>query len=152
VRELAPALAFLAVSGLYLATSLMFPLGSAVRPGAGFFPAAVGAYLTALAVVLLAAAWRQSPPPARSGPGAAVAPDARGRVAVVMAALVGFCLALGWIGYPVSAFLFTAVLLKGLGRGRWPGVLMMAFVAAGASYYLFGVLLGVPLPRGVLGT
>lgn len=151
MRELAAPLAFLAVSGLYLGTSLTFPLGSAARPGAGFFPAAVGAYLTALAVVLFFAAWRRSPTLARASTSEAITADARMRVIAAMASLVGFCATLGYIGYPAAAFLFTAALLKSLGRGRWTGVIVAAVFAAAASYYLFGLLLGVPLPRGVWG-
>jgi putative tricarboxylic transport membrane protein len=149
VRELAAPLVFLALSGLYLATSLTFPLGSTARPGAGFFPAAVGVYLCALAVVVTIATWRRA---WRRGPavrGAAMAAEARMRVTATMAALTGFCVALGWLGYPASAFLFTALLLRTLGRGRWPSVLVAALLAAAASYYLFAVLLGVPLPRGL---
>jgi putative tricarboxylic transport membrane protein len=151
VRELAAPLAFLAVSGLYLATSLTFPLGSAARPGAGFFPAGVGAYLCALAVVLLVASWRRVPAHAREAASDAISADARARVIATIAALVGFCATLGWIGYPAAAFLFTAVLLKSLGGGQWTRVILAALLAAAASYYLFGVLLGVPLPRGVWG-
>ncbi len=151
MRELAAPLAFLAVSGLYLGTSLTFPLGSATRPGAGFFPAAVGAYLTALAVVLLVAAWRRAPTLAQASRSEALSADARMRVIATMAALVGFCATLGWIGYPAAAFLFTAVLLKSLGRGKGTRVIVAAALAAAASYYLFGILLGVPLPRGVWG-
>ena len=151
MRGLAAPLAFLTVSGLYLATSLTFPLGSGARPGAGFFPAAVGVYLTAVACVLVLAAWRRSPLRSQSVRREALAPDARIRVAATMAALVGFCATLGWIGYAPAAFLFTAVLLRSLGRGGWIGVIAAAVLAAALSTYLFGVLLGVPLPRGVLG-
>jgi putative tricarboxylic transport membrane protein len=150
VRGLAAPLVFLGVSGLYLATSLTFPLGDSARPGAGFFPVAVGLYLCGLGAILAVAAWRgasAAPPIARA---ALVAGDARARVAAIMVALVGFCLALGWIGYPAAAFLFVAVGLKSLGRGGWPAALLTALAAAALSYYLFGVLLGVPLPRGVL--
>lgn len=150
MRPLAAPLAFLVLSGLYLATSLTFPLGTGARPGAGFFPAAVGLYLCAIGVAVLVAAWRQRGPASGAVRGQVVGADARARVASTMAALVGFCLALGWIGYPAAAFLFVAVVLKRVGPGGWIGVLATALVASAASYYLFAVLLGVPLPRGTL--
>jgi hypothetical protein len=63
--------------------------------------------------------------------------------------LFGFCLGLPWTGYPVAAFGFVGLLLRALGA-RWLAALSLALVSAAASYYVFGVLLGVPLPRGPL--
>ena len=136
MRALAAPLVFLGVSGLYLATSLTFPLGNAARPGAGFFPVAVGA---------LPVRPRGDPRGGRVAPRARgstavartalVAGDARTRVVAIMVALIGFCLALGWIGYPAAAFLFVAVGLKSLGQGGWPAALVIA-LAAGRSVVL----------------
>jgi putative tricarboxylic transport membrane protein len=148
VRALGAPLVFLGLSGLYLATSMTFPVGSAARPGAGFFPAAVGLYLCVLGLAAVIAAWSRGA--AASIPAAPVPADARARVATLMAALVGFCLTLGWIGYPAAAFLFVAVVLRRVGRASWRGALVIGLAAAAASYYLFGILLGVPLPRGTL--
>jgi putative tricarboxylic transport membrane protein len=150
VRALVAPIVFLGVSGLYLATSLTLPVGTAARPGAGFFPVVVGLYLCGLGAVLAVAAWRRAPAAPTTARTALVAGDARMRVTAILVALSGFCLALGWIGYPAAAFLFVAVGLKSLGRGGWPSALLTALVAAFVSYYLFGVVLGVPLPRGVV--
>ena len=75
---------------------------------------------------------------------------ARGRVAVTAAALLGFCLLLPWLGYLLVSFAFVAVLLRRLGGGGWTGAIAIAVATAAASYYLFAVLLGVPLPQGVV--
>ena len=64
-----------------------------------------------------------------------------------VAALVGFCLVMPWIGYPLSALAFVAIVLQRLGS-RWPAALAIAVASAAGSYYLFAVLLDVPLPRG----
>jgi hypothetical protein len=45
--------------------------------------------------------------------------------------------------------MFTALLLRALGAGTVTA-LAVGVAAALASYYAFGVLLGVPLPRSVL--
>ncbi|MGH7417315.1 MAG: tripartite tricarboxylate transporter TctB family protein, partial [Candidatus Rokuibacteriota bacterium] len=71
---------------------------------------------------------------------------ARVRVFATILGLVAFCLLLPWVGYPVCAFLFIALLLRRLGGARWPGVVIIAVLGALVSYYVFGVLLGVPLP------
>jgi hypothetical protein len=148
--ERAASLAFLAASGLYLAVALGFPVGSAAKPGPGFFPVAVGAFLCAVAILFLVTALRRRP---RASGASMAAPllseGARGRAAATAGGLVGFCLLLPWIGYPLAAFLFVGLLLKRLGGGGWTAALAVALLAAAASYYLFAVLLGVPLPRGV---
>ncbi len=138
------ALAMLAVSGVYLANALTLPQGTAARPGPGFFPLAVGAFGALVALVWVVTALRRVPLGARD---AAPAAGYR-RVAVTAMLLVGFCLALPWTGYPIGAFLFVAGLLRGLGAG-WLPAGATALASALVSYYLFGPLLGVPLPAGI---
>jgi putative tricarboxylic transport membrane protein len=142
-RERAWALGFLLASGAYLAGAFGFPLGSVARPGPGFFPVSVGVFLCLAAAALALTAGR--------GPrltGTALTPAARVRVVTTVLGLVGFCLLLPWAGYPASAFAFVALLLRRLGDAGWPGALLTAALSALVSYYGFGVLLGVPLPRG----
>jgi tripartite tricarboxylate transporter TctB family protein len=69
-------------------------------------------------------------------------------VVATVAGLVGFCLLMPWIGYPVCAFLFVALLLRRLGGAGWFGAVITAALSAIVSYYVFGVVLGVPLPSG----
>lgn len=142
----AAGLIVLAASMAYLAGSLAFPWGSAARPGPGFFPVAVGAFLCVVALCFVLV---PRTPRAAAVATEALPPGARARVAATTAALAGFTLLMPWMGFPVVAFLFVAILLKRLGGGSWPGVLIAALLSAGLSYYLFAVLLAVPLPRGI---
>jgi hypothetical protein len=141
------ALAVLVASGVYLTNAWPLPLGTAARPGAGFYPLAVGMFGAFVALAWLVSALR--PVPAAPTGTAGLPQEARGRVGAAVGLLVGFCLFQPWTGYPPVAFLFTALLLRGLGGG-WMSALIIALVSAAGSYYLFGALLGVPLPRGVL--
>jgi hypothetical protein len=147
------ALAALAASGLYLWHALGFPLGTVAAPGAGFFPVATGTFLVLVTAVLTVQAFRRRLP----GTGARLPPDegspagAWKRVATAMAGLVGFCALLPWAGYPVAAFAFVTVLLGRLGGGGWAGAVLGGLLTAVLSHYLFTVLLGVPLPRGLFG-
>ena len=139
------ALGFLVTAGAYLAASLDFPVGSVAKPGPGFFPVGVGVFLCLAAAALTVGVLRGS----RAVLAVAAPPaDARARVAAAVVGLVGFCLLLPWLGYLGTAFLFVALLLRRLGDGSWTGVLITAALSALLSHYLFGVLLGVPLPRG----
>jgi hypothetical protein len=61
--------------------------------------------------------------------------------------LAAFCLLLPWVGYPVVAFGFVTVLVQRLGS-PWRTAVIIGVLTAAASYYVFGVLLDVPLPRG----
>jgi hypothetical protein len=149
MTERLAAVAFLAASAAYTAGAWTFPHGTAVRPGPGFFPLAVGGFLCAVALVFAASAFRGAAAGAPR-PSAAPEPGARGRVGVTALALVGFCLLVPWAGYPLVAFLFVTVLIKRLGDTRWVVALLVGVACAAASAYVFGSLLGVPLPRGVL--
>jgi hypothetical protein len=145
MRDRAWALGFLVASGAYLAGSLLFPLGNVARPGPGFFPVGVGVFLCVAATALVIAGARGRP---SSGPAVGLPADARARVITAVAALVGFCLLMPWLGYPACAFAFVALVMRRLGDSGWTGVLLTALVSALGSHYLFAVLLGVPLPRG----
>lgn len=140
------ALAVVAASGAYLLSALALPSGTAARPGPGFFPLAIGAFGAVTALVWTLSAFRRAP--ATAGPQEAPVEGFR-RVVATAAALVGFCLLLSWVGYPVAALVFVVVLLRWLGAG-WRSAVVIGVASAAVSYYLFGVLLSVPLPRGIL--
>lgn len=140
----AVALAFLAGSALYLVQAARLPLGSVEQPGAGLFPILVGAFLLAVSAAHLLQDLRRSSgtqllPPAGTGR----------RVMGVVAALGAFCLLLPWLGYAVAALGLLLAILRLFGLARWRMTAAVALVATVASYYLFAVVLGVPLPAGV---
>ncbi len=140
------ALAVLAASGVYLVNAWPLPSGTAARPGSGFYPMAVGVFGAAVALVWVVSAFRQEP---STVGGPVLDTQSRTRVSVTAGLLIGFCLLLPWIGYSLAALLFTGLLLRGLGA-RWSAAAAIAAASALGSYYVFGVLLGVPLPRGAL--
>src|SRR4029453_6452260 len=98
-------------------------MGTAARPGPGFYPVIVGIFavivlVSVTTIAFLGAASARSAPPA-AGPGA----GARRRVLISVVALAVFCLALPWVGYPVTAFAFVTVVLRSLGGG-WTAALL----------------------------
>ena len=142
------ALLVVAASGAYLLSAWPLPHGTTARPGAGFFPLMVGAFGAVMALVWTVGAFRR--PAAVSGPAEPGTPgEGFGRVVATAGSLVGFCLVLPYAGYPAAALVFTAVLLRWLGAG-WRSAVVIGFASAALSYYLFGVVLSVPLPRGLL--
>ena len=138
-------LVLLVAAGAYLILSLQLPFGVAARPGAGFYPVIVAVFAMVVALGATTSAFR-------SVPGAAVAAveldaAARRRVVISVVALVAFCLALPWVGYPAAAFAFVTIVLRYLGA-RWTTALLTGASSSAGSYGLFAVLLDVPLPRG----
>ena len=144
MRHRGVGVAFLGASVVYLVLALGFPFGSLARPGAGFFPVAVGVFLCAAALTVLTGGFRRAPVAAPP-----LDPGARGRVTVTAAALVGYTLLVPWVGYPLCALAFVAILLRRLGGTRWPGAVVTGILSALVSYYIFAGLLAVPLPRGI---
>jgi len=139
-------LVILVASGFYLTQALKLPLGTAAKPGAGFYPVAVAVFACVVALVASARAFLPPQAVRAEAPSGATDPARRRRVAGAMGALAAFCLTLPWIGYPIAAFGFVSVVLWGLG-GRWQAALLTGALGSAGSYYLFAVLLGVPLPR-----
>jgi putative tricarboxylic transport membrane protein len=139
-------LVVVAAAGVYLTMALALPYGSAARPGAGFFPTLVGIFGCAVGVTMGARAFRL---PARAPAARESARDAAAnrRALSTVAVLVAFCVLMPWIGYPLVAFAFVTVLLQRLGSA-WRLAAIIGAVTAVVSFYVFGVLLDVPLPRG----
>jgi hypothetical protein len=136
-------LVLLAAAGVYLTLALRLPFGAAARPGAGFYPVIVAVFAIVVALAATVTAYRSAPG------GGTVELDAasRRRVVISVVALLAFCLALPWVGYPAAAFAFVTVVLRYLGA-RWTTALLIAALSAVGSHVLFAVLLDVPLPRG----
>jgi Tripartite tricarboxylate transporter TctB family len=141
------ALATLLGGGLFLSQALAVPYGSAARPGAGFFPTLVAVFACAVGLVATVRAFVLVPraAAARAIP---LQPEPRARVLVAVVLLLAFCAFLPWIGYPLAAAGFVALLLRRLGAS-WQTASLTAVLSAAGSYYLFAFLLDVPLPRGL---
>ena len=138
-------LVLLVAAGVYLILALRLPFGVAARPGAGFYPVIVAVFAIVVALGATASAFRS----ATGAKAEAIELDAasRRRVVISVVALVAFCLVLPWVGYPLAAFAFVAVVLRYLGA-RWTTALLTGALSSAGSYGLFAILLDVPLPRG----
>ena len=133
----------LVAAGVYLTLALRLPFGTAARPGAGFYPVIVAVFAVVVALAATANAFRRP----WGAQAVELDPAARRRVVISVAALVVFSLVLPWVGYPVAAFAFVAVVLRYLGA-RWTTALLTGVLSSAGSYGIFATLLDVPLPRG----
>ena len=133
-------------AGIYLTLAVALPYGTTARPGAGFFPTLVGIFGCVVGLTMSAQAFRapMRAPEAREG---IRDTGARRRALSTVVVLIAFCLLMPWIGYPLVAFAFITVLLQRLGSA-WRTAVIIGAVTAALSFYVFGVLLDVPLPPG----
>jgi hypothetical protein len=124
---------------VYLQQALGLPLTQIGRPGPGLFPVVVGTLcLTAAAGIAWEARRELAPVPEESRGGA--------RAGLLALALAGFCLALPWLGYLVTTLLLLTAVVRLAGESRWPVAVATAVAFTAGSAYLFGRVLGVPLP------
>lgn len=130
---------------LYLLEALRYGRGTLDDPGPGLYPLVVGALLllgsigAAVEVVVApsgdAVAWPVG--------------AARGRMIALVAASLGYVLLLPYIGHPLAGTVVTLVALELMGQRGWPLKIGLALAVGLGSHYLFAVVLGVPLPRGI---
>jgi hypothetical protein len=136
----------MALLGL-VATALASRLGEGTAtggPGTRFLPVLVG-----LIVVVLGSAIALRSP-ASEGAVELVGPGGTGRMAWTVGAVVAHVLMFERLGFVLATVPFLAVLLMVYGERRGLVVLAVALGATGATYALFAVWLGVPLPAGLL--
>jgi putative tricarboxylic transport membrane protein len=140
----ASALLLFAVLAAFESARLL-PFGAVRNPGPGFFPWWVSVALGLLALVLLGHSVAGRRGPAQSARGGRLL-----KVVGVLALLGVYSLVLDVIGYPIATFVVVLFMLRVTEPHRWPLALGLALLAAGGSYVLFAVWLGVPLPAGLL--
>jgi putative tricarboxylic transport membrane protein len=141
------AVAGLLLGGLYLAEAMRYPRGALAQPGPGLFPLLVGSLLLLSSAGIGAEAFftREGRPvdwPAGAG---------LWRLITVGLATLAYTIVLPYAGHPLAGSLLVLTVLRVMGLRRWGVAVLLALAAGLGSYYLFGVLLGVPLPAGFWG-
>lgn len=151
-RDILSSLVGLGVGVLFMAASLGEGLFRKGIPGPGFLPFFTALILMALSLLVLFPALfgkREK----RERPFEKFFPekDSFPKLLLGLAALSLYGIALEYIGYMGTTFLFLIFTSRIMERKKWKGPLFLAFSTALATYLLFMVLLEVQLPRGILG-
>jgi putative tricarboxylic transport membrane protein len=125
---------------VYALTS--FPLGQLNRPGPAMWPTVVGTGLVVTSVVLFF----------KERDNSDYEPFTRqsGRVALGAGSVAVFIILYGLVGFIVASFLLLTFWCRYLGRESWRLSLTVAGAVTLVFYVLFGQLLGVPLPVGLV--
>lgn len=116
-------------------------------PGNGFIPFLSGLLIGCVGLTMFLLELRRPHPQQHLLPSRTAAL----RIALVLGGLCFVAVALSTLGFLISAFLTTAVLLRAIERQKWWVMVLIALVSCLAAYVLFDVLLQVPLPRGPFG-
>jgi putative tricarboxylic transport membrane protein len=135
---------FLLISLWICLEALQVPFGNFRMPGAGFFPLLLGMALGALSLAFLGMNLFGNMI------GATPVGPARPEILYLMAALFASAWLFERAGYLLTMALFLGVTMKVLGRTRWPAAVAVALVGSVASYLLFGRVLMIALPAGIL--
>jgi putative tricarboxylic transport membrane protein len=138
------ALIFLFLGGWICVESLQLPFGSFRMPGAGFFPLLLGITLSCLALLLFVVQLL--------GDAKAEPPILPARKEVL--SLISALFATAWLferaGYLLTMLLFLGVVLRVLAKLDWLTAIILALAGSLATYWLFGRLLLISLPSGLL--
>jgi putative tricarboxylic transport membrane protein len=146
--NIAISLILIGLAGFILLQSRNLAFGTLRAPQTAFFPTTLATLLLILSVILLGQTLLGKE--IRRGPDKIVA-EGWVRIGGALATMVGFALALERLGFLLTTFLLMVLLLRAIESQRWPKVVAIALMTALISYAIFGWLLGIPLPAGVLG-
>jgi hypothetical protein len=124
--------------------SRRLPLGSLTNPGPAYLPVVLALALLGLGAVIVALGGR-APVLTAIGWG-------EGRHALLILGACAFAaLGLERLGYRLTMLIMLAYLVGVVERRGWLTAVVFAAAMAEGSFYLFGTLLRVPLPRGPFG-
>jgi putative tricarboxylic transport membrane protein len=127
--------------------SIRLKLGTPLMPQPGFFPFLGGSLLIGLSIVLLVQGWvrRDNPSPQpREAAGGLRKP------VVLIVSLSVYTAALSSLGYILPTIILVAVILRVLGVTSWKVLVLASLGLSVGAYLLFGKILGIDLPAGVL--
>ncbi|MBI4735377.1 MAG: tripartite tricarboxylate transporter TctB family protein [candidate division NC10 bacterium] len=129
--------------------SRRLPPSATFGPGAGFLPFWLGALMAVLSALLLVKACLQPVASADT----ALFPNRRVLIPVgaTIGSLAAYILVLDRLGFLLGTGLLTAFLLGVVERERWFTTVLVAVLNAVGLYVVFHLLLGVSLPKSVLG-
>lgn len=147
-RNLYSSFFFLALSIFVFIEVAGMPVGTLATPRNGFWPLIHGILLAVLSLILLGQAVKEKerkPLPFWTEPGSWK------RVGMTLGALFVFGLVYEHLGFLLSIFFLIGFMARSIGSMSWLEALILAAASSLASYGLFGMLLDMPLPGGILG-
>jgi putative tricarboxylic transport membrane protein len=127
--------------------SVKLSLGTLRNPGPGFLPFATGAILAGLSFIYHLQSRGGLSAESKAKP---IWKDKnRGfKMVLTIFALMVYAVAMEYLGFLMSTFVFLAFLLRFIEPQRWSVVLLGSLITSSACFFIFEVLLKCQLPRG----
>lgn len=143
MRRLGSGLFFFGLSAFIIWESLRVGVGTLNEIGSGFLSFYTGVILSVLSLVLIYEAWRLRD--------SRKIHSHRGRAVLALIILFVYSLVLNILGFFVATFFLVGILFR-LGEPRpWWALLGMSALVTFLAYIVFGILLHVYFPTGLLG-
>lgn len=158
-KETASNLVLILFGAGFLFYALQYPLDSWENPGPGIFPLAAGIVFMGLAGWQLLRVFRTQGQPddehrvridIKSIQKFLQKNEGEKKVLLMVAVLVLFLLAVKWIGFFVSSFIFVIIFSRITQAGDWLKPITLSVAVNLFSYLLFEIWLKMSLPRGLL--
>ena len=127
--------------------SIRLRIGTPLMPEPGFFPFIGGLVLAGLSLILLVQGWlmrNKAPQQPREAFG-----EWR-RPLILIVSMSVYTAVLEALGYVLPTIALAAVILRVLGVTSWKALILASVGLSVGTYYLFGRLLGIELPAGIL--
>jgi len=149
-RDLLSSIIWMALGGLFVVGALQQGLMRKDVPGPGFLPFLAGIALIVVSLFVLIPALRKWKKEQEND---SLFPSRQSlkKVLLALAALFGYGIALEYLGYLLTTFLFMFSIARLMEPRGWLTTTLVAISTAVLSYFLFIVLLEVQLPKGPLG-
>jgi len=128
--------------------SIRLHVGTPLMPQPGFFPFLGGFLLIGLSLVLLVQGWLGRDKAPRQPREAAFGEWRRPLILVVSMSV--YTAVLEWLGYVLPTIALSVVILRVLGVTSWKVLILASVGLSVGTYVLFGRILGIDLPAGVL--
>jgi putative tricarboxylic transport membrane protein len=133
---------FLFVGAWVFSQAIKLPIGKLAEPGSALFPLSLSILLSIMGILIFVSGkgktkidWRM---------------DFRNMakpLAIILLTLA-FIIFLGRLGYLLTSLLYLFSLFFFVCRFRWFVAVILSGILAAGSWYLFGNILGIQLPRG----
>ena len=137
--------------GLTALLSLKMPIGTFRMAGTGMFPLCLGILLIILSGTFILKLLLQEKKILLKKESTVEISGSRKPMIYFLGAMVLATLLFNQLGYPLISFLLMLGLLRILGMKRWALNILLSFMTAVASYFLFVQWLQIPLPKGFIG-
>jgi putative tricarboxylic transport membrane protein len=149
-RDLVSSLFWMGIGVTFCLGALRYGLFVSGTPGSGLFPFIAGMALIVLSLMILVSSLKQEKPEVLQREPFFPKRDSWKKLSLTLFALLAYWIAVEYLGFLLTTFLFMIFLLRFIEPQRWVTVVATSFLTANLSNLFFQVWLRVQLPSGIL--